>query len=215
MSDTFDRSTAGREGPGTALRDRVRARRQVDQPYAQGRSRRRHRSGDQGCQRWRYRRSPGRSVPTRGAGADDLASIAEEENRLASDETESDEMALIRPRRRTPVNGVEAGSNGDQAEDGGGVATVDGHRAGGPAGRARAGRRRRERRRGPRAGAGATAVAGRRRGRATGGGAGAGAGTATAPPVARLRAARLRAARARGAAAAVRSATATTITPAS
>ena len=52
----------------------------------------------------------------RSAGTDDLASLAEEENRLATDDAATDDMALIRPRRRSPANGADADSNGADAE---------------------------------------------------------------------------------------------------
>ena len=60
--------------------------------------------------------APRKVRSSRGAGADDLASIAEEENALASDNGAVDDMALIRPRRRTASEngtGADAASNGN------------------------------------------------------------------------------------------------------
>jgi transcription termination factor Rho len=48
---------------------------------------------------------PRRIRSTRAAGADDFASIAEEENALAKSDDSADEMALIRPRRRPSSGG--------------------------------------------------------------------------------------------------------------
>src|SRR5262245_55283571 len=50
---------------------------------------------------------------TKAAGADDLASLAEEENSLATKDEPADDMALIRPRRRA-TNGA---GNGDAAPE--------------------------------------------------------------------------------------------------
>ncbi len=52
---------------------------------------------------------------TRAAGTDDLASLAEEENALATDETAVDEMALIRPRRRTAATGANGSADAPAA----------------------------------------------------------------------------------------------------
>ena len=85
MSETFDRSQLDGKDREQLSRDRVRARREVDQPDAQGRSRR----GDRRRDRGRFERRPVRaSTPrkvrsSRGVGDDDFASIAEEENALA------------------------------------------------------------------------------------------------------------------------------------
>jgi transcription termination factor Rho len=49
--------------------------------------------------------TPRRIRSTRTAGADDFASIADEENALASTEDAADDMALIRPRRRPSSGG--------------------------------------------------------------------------------------------------------------
>jgi transcription termination factor Rho len=49
---------------------------------------------------------------TKAAGVDDLASLADEENALASAPGETDEMALIRPRRRT-TSGGNGTANGE------------------------------------------------------------------------------------------------------
>jgi transcription termination factor Rho len=53
-----------------------------------------------------------RTVRSTKAGGDDLASLAEEENALATEDEPADEMSLIRPRRRTTTNGA---TNGEAA----------------------------------------------------------------------------------------------------
>ncbi len=68
-------------------------------------------------------RSVPRKVRSTAPVADDLASIAEEENALAARNDSGDDMALIRPRRRSERNGAEeASTNGEAAGPSGSTA---------------------------------------------------------------------------------------------
>jgi transcription termination factor Rho len=64
-----------------------------------------------------------RKVRSTSSGGDDLASLAAEEDALASDNSAADEMALIRPRRRTTSTAADNGSSNGEAT-GGAVATA-------------------------------------------------------------------------------------------
>ncbi len=75
-------------------------------------------------------RSVPRKVRSTTAVADDLASIAEEENALAAGTNSADEMDLIRPRRRSERNGAdEASANGEAAGPSGSTAVATEARA--------------------------------------------------------------------------------------
>ncbi len=54
---------------------------------------------------------------TAGAGADELASIADEESKLATTDDPADSMAMIRPRRGAAANGAGSSNGASGAED--------------------------------------------------------------------------------------------------
>jgi transcription termination factor Rho len=70
------------------------------------------------------RSSPRKIRSTQASGGDDLASIAEEENALATGADSVDEMALIRPQRRATTGNPGSGNGSDSDSSSNGSGTV-------------------------------------------------------------------------------------------